>query len=338
VKRVVGGVPVRQGRCLDAVRKLGRDEQGCRSDRETTPPASCPCRVRPALVTLSCLRLPLHFSVERLIPTCLPSALRSSFSQHRRRRCRPFCPQQRPVTVPRLHLELTAMYITSDLFGGRSTHNRTDTTPSTFWNTMADAPHAAGLGKRKRHETVEEGPNTCEPRSIDDRNNETDSQIRYMHQQRLPPASRRSHIHNASLFDTNRTHSYCDYPTSSMYTSERRPVKQMKRLSPKASLVKSTSHLMDIEPALPTSLSKPESHQHPVTDLRPCHACKSAPRRRKDLENYLDCRRCDGRTCYICARQCFGGCGKAVCKKCIVEVGEEGDPWCLDCYARDINS
>lgn len=229
------------------------------------------------------------------------------------------------------------MYITSDLFGGHTTGNRPDATTSTFWNTMSDLPHSAGLGKRKRHETAEEGPNTCGGRPIVRGNNEADSQIRYMHQQRLSPTSRRSHTHNTSLCDASRTYPYSGCPSSAMYNSDRRPVKQVKRLSPKASLIKSTSHLMDIEPELPASLSKPDAHQHVVTDLRPCHACKSAPKRRKDLENYLDCRRCDGRTCYICARQCFGGCGKAVCKKCIVEVGEEGTPWCLDCYARNIN-
>lgn len=74
-----------------------------------------------------------------------------------------------------------------------------------------------------------------------------------------------------------------------------------------------------------------------VSDLRSCHACNKAPKRKKDLENYLDCRRCEGRTCFICARQCVG-CDKAICKKCIVEVGEEGDAWCLDCYSRNINS
>jgi hypothetical protein len=158
---------------------------------------------------------------------------------------------------------------------------------------------------------------------------------RRAHQQRTSPA-RHTQAHSTSP-NRDLPYSVCSPP--SMYsTSDRRPVKQMKRYSPKATLVKSTSHLMDIETDFPPSISGPETQPRPVTDLRPCHACKSAPKRRKDLENYLDCRRCVGRTCYICARQCFGGCGKAVCKKCIVEVGEEGDPWCLDCYARNINS
>jgi hypothetical protein len=158
------------------------------------------------------------------------------------------------------------------------------------------------------------------------------------HQQRTSPAGRRTQAHGTSPFESNRDLPYSVCSPSPMYISERRPVKQMKRYSPKATLLKSTSHLMDVDLDLPPSLSNADAHPQPITDLRPCHACKSAPKRRKDLENYLDCRRCVGRTCYICARQCFGGCGKAVCKKCIVEVGEEGDPWCLDCYARNINS
>jgi hypothetical protein len=210
------------------------------------------------------------------------------------------------------------MYITSDLFGGALTHTRGDTA-TTYWTAMPDSPHTASLGKRKRQE-AEEGPSTCS------------------HQPRSLPASRgptRPQLHTIPGLDSNHNLPYSVYSTSPMLPhSERRPVKQMKRFSPKATLVKSTSHLMDVEPELP----KVNTHAHTVNDLRPCHACKSAPKRRRDLENYLDCRRCDGRTCYICARQCFGGCGKAICKKCIVEVGEEGDPWCLDCYARNINS
>jgi hypothetical protein len=228
------------------------------------------------------------------------------------------------------------VYITSDLFGGASTHNFEDTAASTHWTSMTDSPHTAGLGKRKRLEG-DDGPslygNYTSSFSDTTANSKSSN---CMHQQRSSPSSRgfaRLHAHSASSFETNRNHAYPMFSTS-----ERRPVKQMKRLSPKASLAKSTSHLMDIDLDLPPTVPKADTHSHPVTDLRSCHACKSAPKRRKDLENYLDCRRCDGRTCYICARQCFGGCGKAVCKKCIVEVGEEGDPWCLDCYARKINT
>jgi hypothetical protein len=114
-----------------------------------------------------------------------------------------------------------------------------------------------------------------------------------------------------------------------------------KRLSPKATLVKTPSHLMDIDLDLdlpsPCQRTDVQPHTQPVSDLRSCHVCNKAPKRRKELENYLDCRRCEGRTCFICARQC-AGCSKAICKKCIVEVGEEGDAWCLDCYSRNINA
>jgi hypothetical protein len=230
------------------------------------------------------------------------------------------------------------MYITSDLFGGAPTHTRGDTATSAYWTAMPDSPHTASLGKRKRQE-AEEGPSTygsCRILSSHTKANSICNSC--SHQPRSLPASRgstRPQLHTIPGLDSNRNLPYSVYSTSPILPhSERRPVKQMKRFSPKATLVKSTSHLMDIEPELP----KANTHAHTVNDLRPCHACKSAPKRRRDLENYLDCRRCDGRTCYICARQCFGGCGKAICKKCIVEVGEEGDPWCLDCYARNINS
>jgi hypothetical protein len=227
------------------------------------------------------------------------------------------------------------MYITTDLFGGTPLHNRCDTTTSTYWATMTDAPHTACLGKRRRTDD-EDAPGSYASRPSNRQYKQTDSHSSCSRQQRVSPSRR---THDSSPNESNRGLPYAVCSTPSMYSaSERRPVKQMKRYSPKATLVKSTSHLMDIEPDLPQSLSKPEAHPQLVTDLRPCHACKSAPKRRRDLENYLDCRRCVGRTCYICARQCFGGCGKAVCKKCIVEVGEEGDPWCLDCYARNINS
>ena len=119
---------------------------------------------------------------------------------------------------------------------------------------------------------------------------------------------------------------------STYITSERRPTKQIRRTNPKIALVKSTSHLMDIEPSPTTSTNTTHN-----SDLRPCHACKTAPKRKRDLENYMECRRCDERACYICARICVA-CDKAICKKCIVEVGEEGDSWCLDCYSRRINS
>ncbi|KAH7379191.1 hypothetical protein DE146DRAFT_682332 [Phaeosphaeria sp. MPI-PUGE-AT-0046c] len=205
------------------------------------------------------------------------------------------------------------MYITSDLFqvgGDAARLHCNDTTPA-YWTAMSDASPMVGLGKRKRLE------------------GEQDPSAVRAHQQGISSPSHRYHNKTTSI--TITTPPPCN-------TTDRRPAKQMKRLSPKAALTKSTSHLMELEPDLSKHTHDTHAHSYSVSNLRPCHACNSAPRRKKDLENYLDCLRCDGRTCFICARQCFGGCGKAVCNKCIVEVGEDGDPWCLDCYSQDINS
>ncbi|KAH9873961.1 hypothetical protein IAQ61_004588 [Plenodomus lingam] len=214
------------------------------------------------------------------------------------------------------------VYITSDLFGPDTSHGHEQPSSSTHWSPMASSQHApGGLGKRKRQGGEDGATGT------------------YGHQHRMHPLGRdsaRSQCHSTPPFDTNRNLSYVVYPIAQQHsTAERRPVKQLKRINPKATaLVKSTSQLMDIEIAPQGS----NAQSHAASDLRPCHACRSAPKRKRDLENYLDCNRCDERTCYICARQCVGGCGKAICKKCIVEVGKEADSWCLDCYARNLNS
>ncbi|CAN9459406.1 unnamed protein product [Alternaria alternata] len=211
------------------------------------------------------------------------------------------------------------VYITSDLFGPNTPHERQYDDSPNYWHAMAHQQHAAGLGKRKRM-AADDGP-----------------QQNITRQHRPSPSrdSNRLHLHSTPPFDSNSNLPCSLFPSKQHeYTSERRPVKQLKRLSPKAPLVKSTSHLMDVDFDLPPTC---QSQSHAVSDLRSCHACNKAPKRRKDLENYLDCRRCEGRTCFICARQCVG-CSKAICKKCIVEVGEKGDAWCLDCYSRNINS
>jgi hypothetical protein len=200
------------------------------------------------------------------------------------------------------------VYITSDLFGPTDTRNQ----PHTYWNTMTDSQHAVGLGKRKR---LQDGDT--------------------LH------ASRGPRTQHSPAFEHNSDRSYALYTASPEYTTlEHRPVKQVKRLTPKLALVKSTSHLMDIDnsTSLPMGFTNVQVQPPAVTDLRACHACKSAPKRRKDLENYTDCKRCDGRTCYICARQCLGGCEKTVCTECTVEVGQEWDSWCLDCFSRKSNS
>jgi hypothetical protein len=222
------------------------------------------------------------------------------------------------------------VYITSDLFGPTTTHDWEHHNSANHWPSMANEQHAAGLGKRKR-QAGDEGPPIYEGNTLVGGTPNADAIARNLtRQQRSSPnrETTRLQFHNTPPFVNNGNLSYAVFPArANEYTSERRPMKQLKRLSPKATLVKSTSHLMDID-----------THSHAVSDLRPCHACKLAPKRRKDLENYLDCRRCEGRTCYICARQCVGGCRKAICKKCIVEVGQEGEAWCLDCYSRNINA
>ncbi|KAF2626882.1 hypothetical protein BU25DRAFT_411414 [Macroventuria anomochaeta] len=192
------------------------------------------------------------------------------------------------------------VYITSDLFGPVDTHSQSHH----YWHTMTDSQHdAASLGKRKRTHDVDATPTSRAPRP-----------------------------QHTSAFDNNSDRSYAPYATA-----EHRPMKQIKRISPKLALLKSTSHLMDTDASTSplVGLTNGQVQPHAVTDLRACHACKSAPKRKKDLENYMDCKRCVGRTCYICARQCLGGCGRKVCRECTAEVGQERDSWCLDCLQRE---
>ena len=189
------------------------------------------------------------------------------------------------------------VYITPDLFGPVDTQSR----PYHHWHIMTETPHdAAGLGKRKRPQDGDAG--NC---------------------------SRGHRPQHASTFDHNNERSYP--------AMEHRPMKQIKRSNPKLALIKSTSHPMDVDAgAVPSPHFKDGSvRPHAAADLRACHACKTAPKRKSDLENYMDCKRCVGRTCYICARQCLGGCGRKVCRECTAEVGQERDSWCLDCLQRE---
>lgn len=217
-----------------------------------------------------------------------------------RRRRSTLLQSQGPPIFP-LHRDAAAMvYITSDLFGPAETHSQIHH----HWHTMTDPQHdAASLGKRKR-----------------------------THDGDAAHVGRGSRPQHTSAFEHNNDRSYVSYAPM-----EHRPVKQVKRISPKVTLVKSTSHVMDtdVSTSSPVDWTSTQVQLHAVTDLRACHACKSAPKRRKDLENYMDCKRCVGRTCYICARQCLGGCGKKVCRECTAEVGQERDSWCLDCLQRD---
>lgn len=207
------------------------------------------------------------------------------------------------------------MYITSDLFGSRNYSDSPTTTFSHNWNTMADAHHAAGLGKRKRHMDAEEGNTTCGFQQ------ESGSPSRGI---RKVPAT---HSHGARHTNARASRSS---PTHTHPGS--RPLKQIKRTSPIISLRKLPSHLMDtdidISPVVP-NLPPPAAA---ANDLRACHVCHSAPKRKRDLENYLECQSCTERACYICARGCSGGCKKQLCSKCCVEVGEQGDTYCFECY------
>jgi hypothetical protein len=238
-----------------------------------------------------------------LASSCLPHA--------------PFLAHRLPTS---LHYKTTAMvYITSDLFGPAQIHTREDNPIANHWSIPADM---GGLGKRKRH---------GEDSTISSQTSQRPSSTTRLFSR--PPALPTS-------FESNDDRSYSLYTAPQDCTNpDRRPIKQLKRMGPKIALVKSTSHLMDTDSdTMSTYPALDVQHPPAVSDLRSCHACQSAPKRKKDLENYMDCRRCDERTCYICARQCLGGCGKKICKKCIVEVGQEGDSWCLDCYSRQINS
>jgi len=202
---------------------------------------------------------------------------------------------------------------------------------------MVDTQSTPSLGKRKRRaESDEEGHKFKYDSAYSSLLNENANTVVFsghFTQQRSSPASK-GLIKLHGYAPSTDTKSSRMYPVSAAtyITSERRPTKQMRRTNPKVALVMSTSHLMDIEPD-----PAPSSTMHSNSDLRPCHACKTAPKRKRDLENYMDCKRCDERACYICARICVG-CEKATCKKCVVEVGEEGDSWCLDCYSRRIDS
>jgi hypothetical protein len=198
---------------------------------------------------------------------------------------------------------------------------------------MVDTQSAPSLGKRKRHD---EGHKIryVSATALNVRNN-TNMMDRSGHStpHRQSPGSKgllKLHEH-AHAFDNNSSRMY-PVSAATYMASDRRATKQLRRTIPKVTLVKTGSHLMDVDfdPA-------PSIHTNSDSDLRPCHACKTAPKRKRDLENYMDCRRCVERACYICARICMG-CEKAICKKCIVEVGEEGDSWCLDCYSNNINS
>ncbi|KAI1530994.1 hypothetical protein PtrCC142_008591, partial [Pyrenophora tritici-repentis] len=126
------------------------------------------------------------------------------------------------------------VYITSDLFGPSTTNDWQHNTAPSYWHTMAHEQHTTGLGKRRRQVTDDGQPaNMSRP-----------------HHRSSPScdATFRMHHPNTPPFDSNSSLSYSSFPSKSCeYTTDRRPVKQLKRVSPKATVVKSTSHLMDVD-------------------------------------------------------------------------------------------
>jgi hypothetical protein len=310
------------------------------SSSTTTTSSSPPCQPPVALFSSGPRFAPFLHSCLGQYARCHPGPGVPSLHPRLRGALHLFSPSSRPPTAPPPHREAAAavmVYITSDLFGPSTAHNWQQDGTSNHWHTMAHDQHAAGLGKRKR-QAGDERPQMYERPCAALHTSSSDTSSKSIPRQHRPSLGRdstRLHFPSTPPFEATNNLSYAFVPSKPHECSlERRPVKQLKRLSPKASLVKSTSHLMDIDFDAP---STGETPSHAVSDLRSCHACNKAPKRKKDLENYMDCRRCEGRTCFICARQCVG-CSKAICKKCIVEVGEDGDAWCLDCYSRDINS
>lgn len=221
------------------------------------------------------------------------------------------------------------VYITPGLFGHNPTYSQYQFSAANrihSYPDMVEPQLMAGPGKRKRSgEDITEGPS---PKHISlcstDLDRSGPGSLPLL--SRSPTCEGLIRLHPAA----HGSAEYRTFPRSSgPLNFERRPVKQMKRSTPK--LCKTPSHLMDIEVDTPSSPPVQRAHIPATSDLRSCHACGTAPKRKRDLENYMDCRKCEQRTCYICARQC-SGCQKDACKDCVVEVGEEGEPWCLTCY------
>lgn len=227
------------------------------------------------------------------------------------------------------------MYITSDLFGSGSgsddIHDRCEssTTSTPTWNTVADSRHVA-LGKRKRRMDMDPAEG---PKSSSD----------YSSLQRLSPSAGREmlkrHCLGHTVTDNNNWTTVP--PQGPMHlVPETRPQKQLRRTASKKhfTLIKSNLHLMEVENDTSPASSSSSSNTSTALDLRACHICHTAPKRKKVLENYQECKRCTEHTCFICVRQCADGCREKICRKCCVEVGEEGDTLCLGCYARSLNS
>jgi hypothetical protein len=196
---------------------------------------------------------------------------------------------------------------------------------------MVDQAAQANLGKRKRTQDHADGFPI---------NNNHEGPLHSSHLSPSSKACRRSQSFSRPSPESNNSRTFKPLPPSTTNSTSGRPTKQPKRTSPNktpSALRKHPSHLMDTD--LPRADDPtPASPPPPIaeSDLRACHICHSAPKRKTDLENYLQCQVCTERACYICARECYGGCKKQVCSKCCVQVGEDWDTYCLSCYQRNI--
>lgn len=220
------------------------------------------------------------------------------------------------------------MYITQELFGSpyNSSHFESSSPHIHTWNTMTidSPPDHQSLGKRKRCLDLLEGPN------VRPRHAEEDDHAQY------PQDANRS---QSTTTCGSRSPMKISPETASSKPSNLRPTKNPRRLvfPKKVTFQKQASfQMMDVEPEnfdptsnLPQALTFP-TKPPTTTNLQPCHICKKAPKRKSDLDNYLECSRCIGRTCFICVRNCVK-CHKDLCSTCCKEIGEDGDTWCRDC-------
>lgn len=239
-----------------------------------------------------------------------------------------FEPHTARFTAPAASKRADIMYITPDMFSSQSLRRSAPASAFPLPNhnhrtIMVDATGQASLGKRKRTQDLNDGISTS---------NHHDSSV---HSPQLSPSSKTCRRPQSSPHISSET-THIPLAASIINPTVGRPTKQYKRTCPNnkplTTLRKLPSHLMDtdcnITPATPPPIA--------AADLRACHICHSAPKRKSDLENYLECQVCAERACYICARECYGGCKKQVCSKCCVQVGEDWDTYCLSCYQRNI--
>jgi hypothetical protein len=92
------------------------------------------------------------------------------------------------------------------------------------------------------------------------------------------------------------------------------------------------SQRMALSEITPTEETSPSPVAKEIA-LQPCHICHKKPKQKTDLDSYTTCKKCGERTCYICIRECQGGCNdKTICSSCCVEYGEDGTVACFDCY------